>query len=240
MTNAVQTYHFKNHPLRTVLIEREPWFVAADICRALDQPNPTRVLSRLDIDEKGLQTLKTPSGDQQMLVINESGLWNLILTSTKPAAKEFKKWITAEVLPSIRTTGRYESQEKQGMLSKIFEGAKRSFAAPDMGYGPEGDIRSGDMGEDAFMAQQVDFLLEHPHAVAIVRYRRRGFSVLEIAKQMDSHRITVARVLRKAEAVGLVEPDPDLAFRQQQATKALRGVHRGARQASQGGAYGSA
>lgn len=91
--------------LRVVTIDGEPWFVAADVCAALSITNEqTR---RLDEDEKGLRSIQTPGGQQEMTVINESGLYSLILGSRKPEAKPFKKWVTSEVLPSIRKTGSY-------------------------------------------------------------------------------------------------------------------------------------
>ena len=86
----------------------EPWFVAADVCRVLDIKNPSDTINkRLDSDERGIEIIYTPSGDQEMLVVNESGLYNLIFRSTKPEAKKFRKWVTEEVLPSIRKTGSY-------------------------------------------------------------------------------------------------------------------------------------
>jgi prophage antirepressor-like protein len=84
----------------------EPWFVAADVCRALDLPNTTRAMGRLDDDERGVISTHTPGGKQDMLVISESGLYNLILGSRKPEAKAFKRWVTHEVLPEVRRTGR--------------------------------------------------------------------------------------------------------------------------------------
>ena len=85
----------------------EPWFVAKDISGILGYRDAANLVRRLDEDEKDTQKTSTPSGDQEMTAINESGLYNAILGSTKPNAKEFKKWVTAEVLPSIRKTGGY-------------------------------------------------------------------------------------------------------------------------------------
>lgn len=97
------------HLVRTIERDGALWFVLADVCRVLEIDNPTRAASRLDEDEKGLHSMKTPGGDQEMLVINESGLYSLVLTSRKAEAKRFKKWVTAEVLPSIRRTGQYQA-----------------------------------------------------------------------------------------------------------------------------------
>jgi hypothetical protein len=85
----------------------EPWFVAADIAQSLEYRMASDMTRSLDDDEKGTQIVRTPSGDQEMLVINESGLYSAILRSRKPDAKRFKRWITHEVIPSIRKTGTY-------------------------------------------------------------------------------------------------------------------------------------
>lgn len=100
------TFSFSTQTLRVVMIDGEPWFVASDVCEALTIS--TEATRRLDDDEKGLRNVQTLGGQQEMTIINESGLYSLILTSRKPEAKKFKKWVTSEVLPSIRKTGRYE------------------------------------------------------------------------------------------------------------------------------------
>lgn len=80
----------------------EPLFVGADVCAALDISNNRDALSRLDDDEKDVAQIYTPGGLQNMVVVNESGLYNLVLGSRKPEAKAFKRWITHEVLPALR------------------------------------------------------------------------------------------------------------------------------------------
>lgn len=102
-------FAFEGAEVRVIDRDGEPWFVAADVCAALDIGNVSMAVSRLDADERGISTTDTPSGAQEMLLVNESGLYSLILTSRKPAAKRFKKWVTSEVLPSIRKTGQYGS-----------------------------------------------------------------------------------------------------------------------------------
>lgn len=91
--------------LRTIMIEGEPWFVANDVCTILDI-NRTQT-RRLDDDEKGVCSMHTPGGEQNVGIVNEYGLYNLILGSRKPEAKAFRRWITHEVLPSIRRHGIY-------------------------------------------------------------------------------------------------------------------------------------
>ena len=106
--NAIIPFNFDSKTIRVVTGENnEPWFVAADVCEALSIANNRDAVTRLDDDERGVATTDTPSGQQEMTIINESGLYSLILTSRKPEAKKFKKWVTSEVLPSIRKTGSY-------------------------------------------------------------------------------------------------------------------------------------
>ena len=95
--------------VRTVVQNGEPWFVAADVCRALDvDRTQTR---RLDDDEKGVCSIHTPGGKQDFATVNEPGLYSLVLSSRKPEAKAFKRWITHEVIPSIRKHGAYMTQQ---------------------------------------------------------------------------------------------------------------------------------
>ena len=93
--------------VRSILIDGDPWFVAADVCKALELEKTNRALSRLDDDEKGAHSVSTPGGRQRMSIISESGLYSLILGSRKPEARAFKRWITHEVIPSIRKHGAY-------------------------------------------------------------------------------------------------------------------------------------
>ncbi|TRO20910.1 hypothetical protein EQ826_15320 [Ectopseudomonas mendocina] len=116
-TAQVIPFQFDTREVRTMLIDDQPWFVAADVCQALAVRNNRDALSRLDEDEKGVATTDTLGGSQAVGIINESGLYSLILTSRKPEAKRFKKWITAEVLPAIRRTGQYhDSSNKMATL----------------------------------------------------------------------------------------------------------------------------
>lgn len=113
-TAAPEVTVFKNlvHPefgeLRTVEIDGEPWFVGKDVAEALGYSNARKaVLVHVDAEDKGVTKWDTLGGTQQMTIINESGLYSLILSSKLPSAKEFKHWVTSEVLPSIRKNGAY-------------------------------------------------------------------------------------------------------------------------------------
>ena len=123
---------FENPNLGKVrVIERngEPWFVVADVCNALEiDRTQTR---RLDDDEKGVYSMQTPGGAQMMNIVNESGLYALVLGSRKPEAKAFKRWVTHEVLPAIRRTGRYEAPGAEGITpAMVLEAAQVLSSCP--------------------------------------------------------------------------------------------------------------
>ena len=101
--------------VRTVEIDGTPWLVGKDVAVALGYKNPQRAIrDHVDAEDKGVTKTVTPSGEQEMLIINESGLYSLILSSKMPKAKAFKRWVTSEVLPAIRREGVYQSvKEKQ-------------------------------------------------------------------------------------------------------------------------------
>ncbi|MCP1197017.1 Bro-N domain-containing protein [Acetobacter senegalensis] len=105
--SAVMPFSFDGHAVRVLTHGGEPWFVLADVCGVLEHTNSRVAAERLDEDEKGVSSVYTPGGPQEMSIINESGLYNLIFTSRKPEAKRFRKWVTGEVLPAIRKTGSF-------------------------------------------------------------------------------------------------------------------------------------
>lgn len=109
--NELQIFENKQFgKVRTVLINNEPWFVAKDVCDCLEIVNNRQALTRLDDDEKGVISNDTPGGKQNLQAVNEYGLYSLILSSRKREAKQFKRWITHDVIPSIRKTGSYTSK----------------------------------------------------------------------------------------------------------------------------------
>jgi anti-repressor protein len=103
------TFPTTGHSVRTLLVDGEPWFIASDVGAVLELGNVHSSLGLLDEDEKGLHSMETPSGPQRFVTVNEPGLYSLILRSRKPEAKAFKRWVTHEVLPSIRKTGSYSA-----------------------------------------------------------------------------------------------------------------------------------
>lgn len=112
MEQLQKVFNYDGVQVRTILRNGEPWFVAKDVCDVLGISNGRDAVSRLDDDEKdGVGITDAIGREQQVTIINEAGLYSLILTSRKPEARQFKRWITHEVLPSIRKHGLYAKNE---------------------------------------------------------------------------------------------------------------------------------
>ncbi len=110
--NQLQIFSYEGNQVRTIQLNGETWWVLKDVCDVLDLSSPHKVAERLDDDEKGRNLIPTLGGNQDVTIINESGLYNVILRSDKPEATKFKRWITHEVLPTIRQHGAYITTEK--------------------------------------------------------------------------------------------------------------------------------
>lgn len=120
---------FKNNEfgeIRTTLIDDEPWFVGKDVAKALGYGEgkslPNAVANHVDEEDKGVIKMMTPGGEQNMTIINESGLYSLTLSSKLPEAKKFKRWITHDVLPALRKTGTYKIQENNKSSVSVQDG----------------------------------------------------------------------------------------------------------------------
>ena len=132
----IQIFNYNSVEVRTIQNDGEPWFVLKDVCNVLHIGNSRDVVARLDHDEKGVGQIDTLGGKQEMTIINESGLYNVILRSDKPEAKPFRKWVTSEVLPTIRRHGMYATPDTvEKMLAdpdttiKLLETIKQERAA---------------------------------------------------------------------------------------------------------------
>ena len=112
-TVETRTFAFEGSDVRTVMKAGEPWFVGKDVAEILAYKNPQEAIrTHVDDDDKGVSEILTPGGKQKTPIINESGVYSLILRSKLPSAKRFKKWITQEVLPSLRRNGAYLTPQK--------------------------------------------------------------------------------------------------------------------------------
>ena len=105
--NGLQVFSYNSSEVRTVMRDGEPWFCLKDVCAVLGISKYRDVAARLDPDEREPVRVDTLGGTQEMVFINESGLYSVILRSDKPEAKPFRKWVTSDVLPTIRKTGGY-------------------------------------------------------------------------------------------------------------------------------------
>ena len=122
----ITLFNFEGSQVRVVLDGKgEPWFVAKDIATAFEHTDVSVMVSRLDDEERGTNSACTPGGTQDVLTISESGLYAIILTSRKPNAKRFKRWVTSEVLPSIRKTGSYSQNAVPAMSQRTQQDVER-------------------------------------------------------------------------------------------------------------------
>ncbi|TWK08625.1 hypothetical protein CHCC20442_4338 [Bacillus licheniformis] len=120
--NDLQVFGFKENEMRTIILNDEPWFVAKDVCDILEIKNTTQAVSKLDDDER---TMFNIGRQGEVNIVNEFGLYNLVLASRKKEAKLFKRWITHEVIPSIRKTGGYhEPMSKEDIMIATLENQK--------------------------------------------------------------------------------------------------------------------
>ena len=131
MNELQKVFNYQDQQVRTVVKDGQPWFVAKDVCNVLSHSNHKVAVSRLDEDEVSKVYLTDSLGrNQKTIVVNEAGLYSLILTSNKPEAKQFKRWITHEVIPTIRKTGGYVANDElfiQTYLPQADENTKLLF-----------------------------------------------------------------------------------------------------------------
>ena len=134
--NKLMIFNYGENQVRTVEIDGELWFVGKDVAKALGYSNQRDALDKhVDADDKGVAKCDTPGGAQDMAIINESGLYSLILSSKLPTAKEFKRWVTSEVLPTIRKHGGYlagqEAMSPEELMASALLMAQKTIEARD-------------------------------------------------------------------------------------------------------------
>ena len=134
--NEVQLFNFENHEVRSLLVDDEPWFVGKDVAEILSYSNTRKALTdHIDDEDKmdGVTIRDAIGRNQKPVLINESGLYSLVLSSKLPSAKKFKRWVTSEVLPALRKTGQYQVKELSGseLMAKALIEAQNVLAAKD-------------------------------------------------------------------------------------------------------------
>lgn len=130
MKNNIVAFKYNEQQVRTIDKNGEPWFVGKDVAEILGYSDTAQAVRKhIDNEDKGVVEMTTPGGKQPVTIINESGLYSLILSSKLPTAKEFKHWVTSEVLPSIRKTGEYKITPAQQNRLDIMERNSRAREA---------------------------------------------------------------------------------------------------------------
>lgn len=124
MNYLQEIFQYEGKKIRVVIKGGQPWWAAKDVCDVLGYTNHNMILTRIDEDEKGVNSFDTLGGLQEIVTVNESGLYSLILGSKKKESKKFKRWITHEVLPQIRKTGQYKLKQPQSVEDLIILQAK--------------------------------------------------------------------------------------------------------------------
>lgn len=219
MSNAMQTFSFENKPIRNIMKDGEPWFVATDIADILEYRDAHNMVRMLDDDERGYSKVSTAGGEQEVTIINESGLYSCIFRSQKPEAKVFRKWITSEVIPSIRKTGAYGIRDYANSPTAILKETLKSISTMrTYGYDAE---ESSKIAFDAYTASTgLDVRLDTLHSDALELSKALGFappkrqftlkkvleqypySILDMAKALHVKPMQVLVLLEKA---GLIE-----------------------------------
>ena len=130
MKNNIVAFKYEEQQVRTIEKNGEPWFVGKDVADILGYSDTAQAVRKhIDNEDKGVVEMTTPGGKQPVTIINESGLYSLILSSKLPTAKKFKRWVTSEVLPSIRKTGEYKITPAQQNRLDIMERNSRAREA---------------------------------------------------------------------------------------------------------------
>lgn len=161
-TNTLLPFAYGEHLIRTVERNGTPWFVAADVCAVLEIQNARDAVAKaLDDDEKGVDTIYTLGGTQEMLVITEPGLYRLVFKSRKPQARAFQRWVYHEVLPSIRRTGSY-TPAHQAFLGLVREQIALGIS-PDLAARMAGRL----VPQEKHLAREMHDASPHPHDAEI-------------------------------------------------------------------------
>lgn len=132
--NELQLFSFENHEVRSLLINDEPYFVGKDVAEVLGYERADNAIrNHIDKEDKLMHQISASGQNRNMTIINESGLYSLVLSSKLPSAKKFKRWVTSEVLPALRKTGQYQVKELSGqeLMAKALIEAQNVLAAKD-------------------------------------------------------------------------------------------------------------
>lgn len=192
----VYTFGESNQPVRVEVINNEPWFVGKDVCDVLQIRRPSDAMVQLDEDEKLIRLITASGQRRQMYVVNESGLYHLIFNSRKPEARRFRRWVTQEVLPSIRQTGGYSTavrprslelkpRERSAELTEFYRELRRWVTQED----------------EQTVAGLMNVTRRHVHEVMVGRTPSYGCLCMLVDCAKDNRRAGVRRVEHPTPAV---------------------------------------
>ena len=179
MNNLAKIFHFRSHPVRTLCLGGATWFVAADVCGVLGLANHREALAGLDADEKASVSIADTSASSRRtitaLVVSEPGLYTLILRSRKPEAKDFRRWITHEVIPALRQSGGYSLPETDAGPCALPQFSRRDLL--NLALDAENECQQL-RGQVAELAPKAEFYDQVADATST-------FSLGEVAKMLD-------------------------------------------------------
>ncbi len=193
--NEVKLFDFENNKMRTVMIDNEPYFVGKDVCNVLGYTNSRDAIkTHVFEDDKGVETIDTLGGKQNMTIINESGLYALIFGSRLESAKKFKRWVTSEVLPTLRRTGGYRlpqtPEEKIRLLLEANQSANTKIEKVEERVSNLEDNRFLNPNEYGYLNTQVSSRIREVKDVHQMQLNRRQNSELFKAIGRDIKTIT--------------------------------------------------
>lgn len=196
--NEIQIFKFEKSNVRTLQINNDPWFVGKDVATILGYSNTRDTLSNhVDDEDKGVAKLDTPGGKQNQTIINESGLYSLILSSKMPNAKKFKHWVTSEVLPAIRKTGSYQTKNKRLSIMEDNAATHKASILYKIAMATESDS-----SRQSLLAKAAETLTGE---MIVPVMKRKEYSASNIAKKLD---ISANKVGRIANKLGLKAEQP--------------------------------
>ena len=196
--NEVKLFDFENNKIRTVMIDDEPYFVGKDVAKVLGYAEPRSAVSKkVDDEDRGVAKIATPSGTQEMTIINESGVYSLVFSSKLSSAKKFKRWVTSEVLPTLRRTGGYRlpqtPEEKIQLLLEANQSANTKIEKVEERVTNLEENRLLNPNEYGYLNTQVSARVREIKDVHHLQLNRRQNSELFRAINGDIKKITNTR-----------------------------------------------
>jgi prophage antirepressor-like protein len=183
---SLELFHFKGKQVRTIQLDGEPWFVAADVCDVLGLNNPSQALSYLDRDERRLITNEAWRTNGSLAVVSEPGLYSLVLRSRRPEAKGFRRWIAHEVIPALRRTGGYQLSDVSATV--VGSGNLIQFSRRDLlNLAIEAEAECDELrGKNTSLLQENEKLRPKAEFFDRVADSSDSFSLAETAKLLET------------------------------------------------------